>query len=85
MEEPQAQVVPGFEMVGEDGNIFAILGRFKRQARRAGWSAEKILAVTQHVINLKDYDLAIAFMVQFVDWGEDDEHGYDDDVMFGES
>lgn len=90
MEEPEARVVPGFELVGEDGNIFAILGRFKRQARRDGWSAQNIERVTQHVRNLENYDLAIAFMVKFVDWGDDEEdedeeeHGYDDDVMFGE-
>lgn len=32
-------------LVGEDGNAFAILGRFQRAARRAGWSKEAIDAV----------------------------------------
>lgn len=32
-------------LAGEDGNAFAILGRFRREARRAGWSPEQIKAV----------------------------------------
>lgn len=32
---------PEIDLVGEDGNAFAILGRAKRVARRAGWPDER--------------------------------------------
>ena len=32
-------------LVGLDGNAFALMGAFQRQARREGWSAEEIKAV----------------------------------------
>lgn len=84
MEEPTARVVPGFELIGEDSNIFSILGRFQRQARRADWGADEIGTVRTYIMSLENYDLALAHMTKYVDWGEDDEeHGYDDDVMFG--
>lgn len=30
------------EMVGLDGNAYAIMGAFQRQARKEGWSKEEI-------------------------------------------
>lgn len=33
---------PKLNLVGEDGNAFAILGRAQRVARKAGWSKERI-------------------------------------------
>ena len=33
------------QMVGLDGNAFAIMGAFQRQARREGWTKEEIHAV----------------------------------------
>jgi len=30
------------KLIGEDGNAFSILGKACREARRAGWSSEKI-------------------------------------------
>lgn len=33
---PKARPIPGFNLVGEDGNAFSILGRFQRAARRHG-------------------------------------------------
>lgn len=32
-------------LVGEDGNAFAILGRFQNAARRAGWNKDEIQEV----------------------------------------
>lgn len=32
---------PPLELVGRDGNAFAILGRARRAARKAGWSEER--------------------------------------------
>jgi len=33
---------PKLVLVGEDGNAFAILGKAFREAKRAGWTTEKI-------------------------------------------
>jgi len=33
---------PKLVLVGEDGNAFFILGKAFREAKRAGWTAEKI-------------------------------------------
>ena len=33
------------QMVGQDGNAFAILGRFSAAARKAGWTPEEIKEV----------------------------------------
>ena len=37
--------LPGFRLVGEDGNAFYILGRFRACAKRAGLTREQIDAV----------------------------------------
>ena len=34
-------------LVGLDGNAFALIGAFARQARNEGWSGEEINAVTE--------------------------------------
>jgi hypothetical protein len=59
-------------MVGEDGNAFAIMGRFARQARRAGWTAEQITALREQAMQ-GDYDHLVTTYVPYVDWGDDDE------------
>ena len=33
---------PELELIGQDGNAFAIIGTAVRVAKRAGWSAERI-------------------------------------------
>lgn len=53
-------------LVGEDGSAFAILGRFQREARRAGWSREEIKAVTDEATS-GDYDHLLATMMEHVD------------------
>lgn len=42
-------------LVGEDGNAFAILGRFKKVARRAGWDSSDIDEVS-HMAQSSDYN-----------------------------
>lgn len=42
-------------LVGEDGNAFAILGRFQKAARDAGWSPEEIKKVMDEAMS-DDYD-----------------------------
>jgi hypothetical protein len=50
-------------LVGEDGNAFAILGRFRAAARKAGWTPEQIEAVTQKATS-GDYNLLLATIAQ---------------------
>jgi hypothetical protein len=58
-------------LVGEDGNTFAILGRFQRAARAAGWTREEIKTVMDEATG-GDYDHLLATMMEHVDEpGED--------------
>lgn len=43
------------KLVGEDGNAFAIIGRFTHAARRAGWPKHEIDAVVAEAQS-GDYD-----------------------------
>lgn len=54
---------PHLKMVGEDGNIFAILGRARVIARRAGWSHQQIADMTQSVTQSKSYDGALQVLM----------------------
>lgn len=42
-------------LVGEDGNAFAILGRFRKAAREAGWPQEAIQKVLDDAMS-SDYN-----------------------------
>lgn len=53
-------------LVGEDGNAFAIMGRFRRAARDAGWSAEEISDVLEEAMS-GDYDHLLAVMMEHVE------------------
>jgi len=46
-------------LVGEDGNAFAVLGRFRRAAKAAGWTADEIKAVLDEATS-GDYDHLLA-------------------------
>ena len=50
---------PIMRLVGEDGNAYAILGRFIRAARKAGWTDEEIKKVT-HEAKTSDYNHLLA-------------------------
>lgn len=43
------------DLVGVDGNAFAILSAFQKQAREEGWTKTEILAVIQEA-KMGDYD-----------------------------
>lgn len=49
-------------LVGEDGNAFAVLGRFQREARRESWSPEQIKAVMDDAMS-GDYDHLLCVMM----------------------
>ena len=50
---------PTVELLGRDGNAFAILGACQKAARQAGWSAERIKAVIAEM-TAGDYDHLLA-------------------------
>ena len=44
-------IKPSLQLVGESGNAFSILGRFSKEARRAGNSKESIQAVVDQAMD----------------------------------
>jgi hypothetical protein len=54
-------------LVGEDGNVFAIIGRARVIARRAGLSVEEITRFTDEVMSAKSYDLALQIVMRWFD------------------
>jgi len=46
---------PELKLIGEDGNVFSILGKAMRAARQAGWSKEKIEKFQKDAMS-GDYD-----------------------------
>ena len=57
-------------LVGEDGNSFAILGRFQRAAKAAGWIREEIKAVMDEATS-GDYDHLLATISDHVEEPDD--------------
>lgn len=53
-------------LVGVDGNAFSIMGHFRKNARRQGWSAEDIQFVIDKYQS-GDYDNVIATIMRFTD------------------
>lgn len=53
------------QLVGQDGNAFAILGRFQGAARRAGWLKEQIQAVIKEARS-GDYNHLLATIARYV-------------------
>lgn len=54
------------KLVGEDGNAFAILGRFKREARRQGFEESWITDVIDEA-NRGNYDVLIRVMMKYTE------------------
>lgn len=66
------------QMVGQDGNAFAILGRFTAAARKAGWTPDEIKEVTNEATK-GDYSHLLCTIMDNVEEpesedDEDDEH-----------
>lgn len=61
------------KLVGEDGNAFAIMGRFQSAARRQGWTKEEIDKVLDDCRS-GDYNHLLCVMMDNVDdIGEEEE------------
>jgi hypothetical protein len=71
------------QLVGLDGNAFALMGAFQRQARKEGWTKEEIDKVMEECMK-GDYDHLLATLMDHCedafhqDEDDDDEH-YDDE------
>ncbi len=57
---------PRLKLIGEDGNVFYILGKAVREARRAGWSEEKIAEFKEKAMSA-DYDNALRVCMDYFD------------------
>lgn len=67
------------KLVGEDGNAFAIMGRFNKAARKAGWSQDEIDKVLKEARS-SDYNHLLATIAEHVDEPfEEDENPWDDE------
>ena len=58
-------------LVGEDGSAFAILGRFRQAARRAGWKQTDIQRVLETAMS-GNYDHLLATIVRHVEEPEEE-------------
>ncbi len=61
---PPEGKLKGFRLVGEDGNAFAIIGRFLRCARAAGWREEDARRVIE-VAKSSDYNNLIRVFARY--------------------
>ena len=57
---------PKLKLIGEDGNVFYILGKAVREARRAGWPEEKIAEFKEKAMSA-DYDNALRVCMDYFD------------------
>lgn len=55
---------PEVELIGEDGNAFAILGACSKAARRAGWTKEEINEFTEKAM-AGDYDRLLGVVQEY--------------------
>ncbi|MFA5398414.1 MAG: DUF5661 family protein [Methanogenium sp.] len=66
------------QLVGQDGNAFAILGRFQSAARKAGWDKERIKAVMDEAMSGDYNNLLVTMMKYTYDPTEEDYDEFDD-------
>jgi len=57
---------PKIQLVGLDGNAYAILGRARSVAREAGWPDEKVREVTKEATS-SDYDHLSSVILEHFD------------------
>lgn len=66
------------ELVGLDGNAFALLGAFSKQARKEGWSEEEFKAVLTECMS-GDYNHLLATLMSVCESPKCDEDDDDSD------
>jgi len=57
---------PELELSTQDGNVFSILGRATKVARKAGWSEERIKEFQKKAMS-GDYDHALQICMDYFD------------------
>ena len=53
-------------LVGTDGNAFAVMGNFKQQAKKENWTPEEIEAVLDEAME-GDYNHLLATILEYCD------------------
>lgn len=61
---------PIMQLVGEDGNAYAILGRMRHAMKKAGWNKEEIDVVTRKATS-GDYDHLLRTVMEVCDTDTD--------------
>ena len=72
---PEGLIRPEVELVGEDGNAFAIMGRVQKALKRAGNDSEVVDSYLKQAMS-GDYDHLLAVTLAFVEY----DHDYDLEV-----
>jgi len=68
------------DLVGLDGNAFALMGAFQKQARREGWTKDEIKVVIDKCTS-GDYDNLIVTLCEHCESeNEEDYDWYDNEV-----
>lgn len=60
------------ELVGVDGNAYAIMGVFRRQARREGWSEQEIETVIEEAMS-GDYNHLLSTIMTYCEPKDEEE------------
>lgn len=66
IETPDNLIRPAVQLTGEDGNAFAIIGKMRRELRRAGNSPEAVKRFTQEAQS-SDYDHVLATCMAYAE------------------
>lgn len=59
-------VKPKAKLIGEDGNIFNLIGIASRELRRAGF-LDKATEMRERIMNSKSYDEALQILTEYID------------------
>ncbi len=74
--ERKIEKTVNLELVGVNGNAFAVMGLFSRQARREGWTHEEIDLVLEEAKS-GDYDHLLSTIMTYCE--PQDEHEQEDE------
>lgn len=65
-------------LVGLDGNAFALLGAFSAQARKEGWSQAEIAEVRKKCMS-GDYNNLLCVLMDHCESNDEEDESYDDE------
>ena len=73
-------------LVGIDGNAFAIMGAFQRQARKEKWSKEEIDSVLNACMASGNFDKLLSIIMEHCKdpLSEEEEEDVENEFIFGE-